>query len=402
MASKAGRRIGKLSARFVETVKARGFYGDGGGLYLKVHGGSKSWIVRWSSAGKVRKIGLGSAHTVSLIDARRRAEEVRAQLHDGIDPRTARRAKQQSITFDQARDRYIEAHQVGWKHVKHCQQWRSSLQTYASPIFGDLPVGAIDTALVLRAIQPIWSVKTETASRVRNRIEIVLSWAKVHGYREGENPATWRGHLDHLLPKPGKVHKVRHHSALPYAQLPAFMTDLRDCGGIAATALEFLILTATRTSETLNAVWGEIDLDNKLWIISRERMKGGREHRVPLCDRAVAIVREMQATKRSEFVFPGAKHNKPLSTMSMLTTLRRMGRADVTTHGMRATFRTWAAERTHVQREVIEAALAHVIGDRTEAAYQRGDLLDKRRALMKTWGEFCDRGTTSGVVIALR
>ena len=272
------------------------------------------------------------------------------------------------------------------------------MQTYASPHFGKLPVSAIDTGMVMRALEPIWTTKTETAGRVRGRIESVLSWAKVNGYRSGENPAQWRGHLDHLLPAQGKVRKVEHHAALPYIEMPAFMSDLRTRYGVAALALEFAILTATRTSETLNAAWSEFDIDNRVWTIPAERMKGGREHRVPLCDRAVAIVAEMQTIRRGDFVFPGAKRGRPLSNMSMLTVLGRMDRADLTVHGFRSTFRTWAAERTNYQREICEAALAHAIGDKTEAAYQRGDLLDKRRHLMEAWAAFIDSRVIDNVV----
>ena len=229
---------------------------------------------------------------------------------------------------------------------KHAAQWQATLSTYASPVFGKLPVSAIDTGMVMRVLEPIWSSKNETAHRVRGRIESGLSWAKVRGYRSGENPAQWRNHLDHLLPAPSKVHKVEHHAALPYDEMPAFMRDLRERYGVAALALEFAILTATRTSETLNAAWTEFDLDNRLWTIPAERMKADREHRVPLCDRAVAIVQEMQTVRNGDFVFPGAKRGKPLSNMAMLTTLRRMERGDLTTHGFRATFKTWATEKT--------------------------------------------------------
>jgi integrase len=276
------------------------------------------------------------------------------------------------------------------------------LQTYASPVFGRLPVSAVDTGMVMRVLKPIWSSKNETAHRVRGRVEAVLSWSKVHGYRSGENPAQWRHHLDHLLPARGRVHKVEHHAALPYKQLPDFMRDLRECDGIAATALEFTILCATRTSETLNAAWSEFDLDNRLWTIPAGRMKGGREHRVPLCDRAIAIVQQMQTATRSDYVFPGARRGRPLSNMAMLTTLRRMGRGDLTAHGFRSTFRTWAGECTSYQREVIEAALAHANGDKVEAAYMRGDLFDKRRRLMDAWAAYCDSHATTGNVVALR
>jgi integrase len=411
MAGMAGRRVGRLTARQVQTIRRPGLHGDGGGLYLNVgDGGAKSWIFRHQTNGKVRKYGLGSIITVDLIDARHRAETIRRQLLDGIDPREARRAEQEataiaearSISFDKATEAYIESHRAGWKSDKHVGQWQATLSTYASPVFGRLPVSAIDTGMVMRVLQPIWASKNETAHRLRGRIEAVLGWARVHGYRSGENPAQWRNHLDHLLPKRAKVHKVEHHAALPYHQTPDFMRDLRERFGVAPLALEFTILCAVRTSETLNADWNEFDLDDKLWTIPPARMKGGREHRVPLCDRAVAIVREMQTVKSGEFVFPGARRGRPLSNMAMLTTLRRMKRGDLTTHGFRSTFRTWAAERTNHQREVIEAALAHVNGDKTEAAYQRGDLLDKRRRLMDAWAVYCASRAATGNVVALR
>ena len=303
---------------------------------------------------------------------RRRAKQAEADI-----------AAAKLITFDEAARQFIESHQAGWKSDKHAGQWQATLSTYASPVFGKLPVRAVDTGLVMRVLKPLWSTKTETATRVRGRIEAVLSWAKVYGYREGENPAQWRGHLDHLLPKRSKVAEVEHHAALAYDALPDFMRDLRERDGVAALALEFTILTASRTSETLNATWAEFD--NALWIVPAERMKGGREHRVPLCERAIAIVREMETVKRGDYVFPGARRGRPLSNMAMTLALRRMGRGDLTVHGFRSTFRTWSAERTNYPREVVEAALAHVIGDKTEAAYQRGDLLEKRRRLMDAW-----------------
>ena len=409
MAGMAGRRVNKLTARQVETAKKAGLYGDGGNLFLKVDDrANKSWIVRWKADGKLRKVGLGPTRTVSLIEARQRAEAVRRQLLDGFDPQETKRAKEAAaavedakrITFDKATEAYIASHRAGWKNAKHAAQWQATLSTYASPVFGDLPVSAIDTGMVMRVLQPIWVSKNETAHRVRGRIEAVLSWAKAHGYRSGENPATWRDNLIHGLPARGKVHKVEHHAALPYDELPAFLRELRERPGVAALALEFAILTATRTSETLNAAWAEFDLDNRLWTIANKRMKGGREHRVPLCDRAVAIVQGM--VKNSDYVFPGAKRGKPLSNMAMLTTLRRMKRGDLTTHGFRATFKTWATECTHHQREVIEATLAHVIGGKVEAAYQRGDLLEKRRKLMEAWAVFCDSPAETSNVVALR
>ena len=411
MAGVAGRRVGRLTVRQVEAEKEPGLHGDGGNLFLKVGevGGSKSWMFRHQVGGKVKKYGLGPFPTISLADARQRAEVTRRQLLDGIDPKETRRAEKEaaavaeakSISFDDATAAYIKSHQAGWKSDKHALQWQATLSTYASPVFGKLPVSAIDTGMVMRVLEPIWSSKTETATRVRGRIESILSWAKVHGYRSGENPAQWRNHLDHLLPAPRKVSKVEHHAALAYDEMSDFMRDLRERYGVAALALEFAVLTATRTSETLNAAWLEFDLDNAIWTIPPERMKADREHRVPLCDRAVAIVEEMRTVRNGDFVFPGAKRGRPLSNMAMLTTLRRMDRGDLTTHGFRASFKTWATEKTSYQREVIEVALAHTIGGKVEKAYQRGDLLDKRRNLMDAWAAFCDSRAT-GNVVALR
>ena len=336
----AGRRINRLTAKAVAAASKPGLYGDGDSLYLKVgETGSKSWIVRWTVGGKIRKHGLGPAPEVSLAEAREKADEVRRLIRNGIDPREDRRAKQAEadiaaaklITFDEAARQYIESHQAGWKSDKHAGQWAATLSTYASPVFGKLPVSAIDTGLVMRVLKPLWSTKTETATRVRGRIEAVLSWAKVYGYRSGENPAQWRGHLDHLLPKRSKVAEVEHHAALPYDALPDFMRDLRERDGVAALALEFTILTAARTSETLNATWDEFDSDNAIWIVPAERMKGGREHRVPLCERAVAIVEgDARRSSAATTCSPERSAADRSSNMAMTLALRRMGRGDLT------------------------------------------------------------------------
>ena len=402
----AGRRVGKLTARGVAAAR-KPLTGDGGGLYLKVGDyGAKSWVFRHQVMGKVRTYGLGPIHTVDLVQARKRAEAIRTQLLDNIDPREAKRAAAvaaaKSITFSDSCARYIASHESGWS-VRHAGQWRMTLSNYCGPIFGALPVSAIDTGLVMRVLQPLWTSKNATAFQLRARIEAVLAWAEVHGYREGANPARWRGNLDHLLPRPGKVRKVEHHAALPYADIPAFMYELRERNGVPSRALEFTILCAVRTNETLNATWSEFDLANKLWTIPPGRMKADREHRIPLCDRALAIVQEMQAASSGAFLFPGARRGRPLSNMGMLLALRRIGASDLTVHGFRSTFRTWAAERTTFQREVIEAALAHVIGDRTENSYQRGTYFEKRRELMDSWASYCASGDTiSNVVVAFR
>jgi integrase len=292
---------------------------------------------------------------------------------------------------------YIAGYRAGWRNPKHASQWQATLATYAEPVIGGLSVQAVDTALVLKVLEPIWTVKPETAGRVRGRIESILDWAKVRGYRTGENPARWRGHLDKLLPARSKVRRVEHHAALPYAELPGFLVSLRQQAGIAARALEFAICTAARTGEVIGARWGEIDLLDKTWTLPATRMKAGKEHRVPLSARALAILKEMQAHRHADnaFVFPGAKPGRPLSNMVFLMLLRRIGRGDVTAHGFRSTFRNWAAERTSFPAEVAEMALAHTVSDKTVAAYNRSDLFERRRRLMSAWTTFCAAVVTS-------
>jgi integrase len=400
------RTIGKLTALKVDKAKRPGMYGDGGGLYLRVtHDGAKNWVFRFMLNGRPRWMGMGPLHTVHLAEARKRAGEHRLRRHDGIDPIEARRAERQqarldaakAVTFKECAESYIKAHRAGWRNGKHAAQWQATLATYAEPVIGKLSVQAIDTGLVLKVLEPIWTAKPETAGRVRGRIESILDWAKVRGYRAGENPARWRGHLDKLLPARGKVQKVEHHAAMPYAALPAFLIKLRGQEGIAARALEFAILTAARTGETIGARWPEFDLLDKTWTVPPERMKAGRAHRVPLSARALAILKEMQllrpAGDADGYVFPGGKAGRPLSNMAFLMLLRRMGHADLTAHGFRATFKTWASECTGVQNEIVEASLAHVIGSKVEQAYRRGDLFERRR-LMQQWATFCNTAPT--------
>jgi integrase len=394
------RAIEKLTALKVERAKRPGMYGDGGGLYLRVtEDGAKNWVFRFMLNGRPRWMGMGPLHTVSLAEARKRAGEHRLRRHDGIDPIEARRAERlqaqleaaKAITFKQCAESYIKSHRAGWRNAKHAAQWEATLATYAEPVIGNLSVQAIDTALLHKVLEPIWTKKPETAGRVRGRIEAVLDWAKVCDYRVGENPARWRGHLDKLLPARGKVRKVEHHAALPYAELQGFLIALREQEGIAARAFEFTILTAARTGETIFARWSELNLLDKTWIVPAARMKARREHRVPLSSRALAILTEMQAHRASNdaFVFPGGKSGKPLSNMAFLMLLRRMKRDDLTAHGFRATFKTWASERTSFQNEIVEAALAHVVGSKVEQAYRRGDMFEKRRRLIQQWATFC-------------
>ncbi|CEG09780.1 Putative prophage CPS-53 integrase [Afipia felis] len=400
------RTINRLSHRKVETLKQSGMYGDGGGLYLQVTEGvdgapRKSWLFRYSVDGRERQMGLGPLSDVPLAQARERAlaaREIRRAGKDPIAEREAARAEAnllsaKTMSFDDCATAYIAAHRTGWRNVKHASQWTNTIATYCSPVFGKLPVQLVDVGLVMKSIEPLWATKPETAGRVRGRIERILDWAKVRGYRDGENPARWRGHLDHLLPARGKVRRVQHHAALPYVEISAFVTALRKRDAIAARALEFAILTAARTSEVLGAKWSEIDLDARLWVIPADRMKAGREHRVPLADRAIEIIKGMKTSKKSDYIFYGDRRST-LSNMSLLMLLRRMGRNDITIHGFRSTFRDWVAEQTNYPSAVAEMALAHSIGNAVEAAYRRGDMLDKRRSLMAQWENYCTKPAT--------
>jgi integrase len=395
----------RLTALKVEREKRPGLYSDGLGLYLQVRGGgAKSWIFRYRVGKKLRDMGLGSVNAVSLAEARERAGRCRNLRANGTDPIEHRRGEDaaqradaaRAVTFEQCATQFVEAHKAGWKNAKHTAQWTATLKTYAYPVFGSLSVGSVDTPLVLKALEPIWNSKTETATRVRGRIESVLDWARVRGYRQGENPARWRGHLDHLLPKRSKVSAVKHHAALPYRELPAFMELLRAEASVAARAMEFCILTATRTSEVIGARWGEIDMKAKLWTIPPEQMKAGREHRISLSPRAMTILRQAQRDAEADFVFPGGKANRPLSSMALLMLLRRMKRDDLTVHGFRSTFRDWVAEQTKFPAEVAEMALAHIVADKVEAAYRRGDLLEKRKLLAAAWATFCESKPVKG------
>jgi integrase len=398
------RTINRISATKLAALRAPGYYADGGNLYFRIAGGSRGWIFRFALHGRTRDMGMGAYPELDLKTARKRAFELRQLVADGIDPIAERNAKRaaarvedaKTITFDDCAKAYIAAHADGWRNAKHRQQWASTLQTYASPVFGNLPVRAVDTGLVMRTLEPIWSSKPETASRLRGRIESVLSWAQVRGYRlpNETNPAAWKNHLDHLLPAKSKVRKVEHHAALPYSQISKFMEGLRQVEGIAARALEFTVLTATRTGEALGALWSEVDIDAQIWTIPANRTKADKEHRVPLSDAAIAVLQTMQAVRHSDYVFPGIRDGRPLSQMAMLMLLRRMKRGDLTAHGFRSTFRDWAAECTHVENNVVEMALAHAIPSAVEAAYRRGDLFEKRRRLMDDWAEFCAQPST--------
>jgi integrase len=408
------RKIGKLSPAKLRALNTLGTYGDGDGLWFNVGpSGSKSWLRRYMLRGRAREMGLGPYPLVGPGEARARNRAAARLCLDGIDPIDQRRAERDArrqaeasaVSFRDCAAKYIAANRSGWRNAKHAAQWDATLTAYAYPTIGALPVGAIDTGHVTKVLEPIWTTKPETASRVRGRIEAVLDYATTHRWRTGENPARWRGHLENVLPKRSKVAKVEHHAALPWREIGAFMAALAGQEGVAALALRFAILTAGRTGEVIGARWSEIDQRHAVWIVPAKRMKADREHRVPLSPAAMAVLREAGELKAGEadgFLFPGMKGGKPLSNMSLLMVLRRMRRGDLTTHGMRSTFRDWAAE-TGKPADIAEAALAHVVGDKTVAAYQRGDLLDRRRRLMEQWAEFCGRAAPEGgAVVPLR
>lgn len=411
----------ELSALAVSKLKTEGRYAVGGadGLHLRIAGASRAWVLRLAVGTRTnakgstvvhrRDIGLGSYPEVSLAEAREKARELRKQVRDGIDPIEERKVTKvraaleaaKSKTFEECANAYIEANRAGWKNEKHVQQWQNTLATYAFPKIGQLPVAAIDTGLVLNVLQQetgedkaqLWHAKTETASRLRGRLESILDWAAFRGYREGENPARWKGHLEHELPARSKVQKVEHHAALPYAELGAFMVELRKREGLSARALEFAILTAARSGEVRGATWAEIDLPGRIWTVPAERMKAGKEHRVPLSDEAVKLLEALPRIVGNTCVFPAPRGGQ-LSDMALTAVLRRMERGGLTQHGFRSTFRDWAGETTAYPREVCEHALAHKLADGVEAAYQRGDLLAKRARLMADWARYC--GTVQG------
>jgi integrase len=419
------RTLNRLTALKVARATKPGLYADGGGLYLQVtSSGARSWLFRFSLNGKARAMGLGSTNAVSLSDARLQAADCRRQRQEGIDPIEARKALREravldaakSITFKEAAAKYIAVRRVKekWRSAKHAAQWESSLAIHAYPIIGNISVQAINTVLVEKVLEPVWRDTPETASRVRSRIELILNWAKAHNLRQGENPARWRGHLGEMdFPSPSKD---KHHAALPYDDLPGFMAALREQEGAAARALEFLILTAARAGEVLGATDDEIN-SAEVWTIPAERMKGGKKHRVPLSACAVAIVNECRS---GGYVFSRRKHGKPLSALAMAYVLKRMnadrtarglvryvdpeqGKRDITTHGFRSTFTDWVRNRTNYPEEMRKVALAHRLDDKTDAAYARSDMIEKRRRLMDEWATFCrtTESAAGGNVVAL-
>jgi integrase len=406
------RQINRLSARTVSTVKKAGRHPDGGGLYLSVSpNGGRRWVFIFKRGGKTREMGLGAAKTVSLAQARDLAGDVRAVLAKGLDPISERVATNRGaatshrLSFRDCAVRYIKDNQAGWKNRIHTSQWTTTLEKYVYPTIGSMAVADVGVGDVITILEPIWATKTETASRVRGRIETVLDWAKARGYRDAENPARWRGHLDKLLPPRTKVSRVRHHPALPYADISSFMIELGKESCVSAQALHFTILTAARTRETTGATIGEFDLAAKQWTVPGDRMKAGKDHRVPLSPRAVEIVKAATAihgtqAKPTDWLFHGIRKDKHLGGGAMLALLDRMGRGNVTVHGFRSTFRDWAAECTNFPNQVVEMALAHAIEDKSEAAYRRGDLFKKRAALMSAWDSYCSAVRGSVVPLA--
>lgn len=401
------KRIGKnlLDHKKVLNLTKIGLHADGDGLYLKVQADeSKSWIYRYQIKKCRRVIGLGGAARLSLAMARKKRDIFKLQVKAGIDPLLEKEKEQLKtelerknaesllITFDKCAKEYIQMKAPEWTNEKHLQQWTNTLDTYANPIIGNIPVGLVEFEHIQQILTPIWLSKTETATRVRNRIELILDYASVKKYRSGDNPARWRGNLESVFPKPEKIKKVKHHAALPYDELPAFMSKLLDSQGIAAKALLITILCATRTNETLKAEWSEFDFNKNIWVIPKERMKTKKEHRIPLTLKTVEILKNLNDVTTSKYLFPGMRKGKPLSNMSMTLVLRRLDYGHITVHGFRSTFRDWVAEQTNYPQRVAETALAHKLKDGAEAAYQRGDLLKKRAEMMNDWSNYVISG----------
>lgn len=388
----------RLTALRVSKETKPGYYGDEKNLWLQVRAnGGKSWVFRYTFGGKPKMLSLGPAELLKLDKARELAASARAKILEGIDPGEVRKQEKleriekarKKLTFQEAAGQYIESKKLGWKNAKHAQQWQNTLAAYAFPEFGNLPICDVTTEHVKKCLEPIWATKNETASRLRGRIEAVLGWATVHGYRTGDNPARWEGYLENLLAAPSKVQKVKHHPALPFAQISGFMVQLKKMEGYGARALEFCILTAARSGEVRGATWSEIDMDSGVWIIPKERMKAGKEHRIPLSGAALKLLRELPRMEGSEYLFPSPRM-KMLSDMSISAVLKRMKVTGITVHGFRSTFRDWAGETTSFPREVVEHALAHQLRDQAEAAYARGTLLAKRLKLMEAWASYCE------------
>jgi integrase len=384
-----------LKSMQIKNLTKPGKYSDGNGLYLNIRSsGTKSWIYRYQINGKRKEIGLGSTKIISLKEARELAADATKLRNNGGDPKSHKIKLQadnnNTRTFEQCAAEYIKAHKPGWKNEKHASQWVSTLTQYAYPHIGTLLVGEIDIAAVMAVLNPIWRTKTETASRVRGRIENILSWAIVKGYRPAPNPAIWRGNLEILLPKRSKVQKLKHHPALPHADTASLMKKIRASKSVSARALEFTILTACRTQESIGAKWNEIDLNKNIWTIPAERMKAGREHRVPLSTQTISILNDLYRT--NDYLFPGLKKGKPISNMAMLKFLKKdLGYSDITVHGFRSSFREWVSEVSTYSAELGESALAHINSNKVEAAYQRSDLLKKRCEMMQDWADYINQ-----------
>jgi integrase len=410
--SKKRKRVvrGLLTLKKVAKLSKPGRHLDGHNLYLQVSpSATKSWLLRYERDGRERWMGLGPLHTFNLAEARERARKARQLLADGIDPLDSRKAERdrqakeaaKSKKFATVAQEYYDAHESSWSNRSWRRQFTATMRDYVYPVIGSLPVAEVDEPLILKILTPIWKEKTVTAKRVRNRIAAVLDFAAAAKYRTGTNPARWEGHLEHLLAAPEKLAPVKHHAALPYVEVAAFLSELRAQPGIAARALEFLIMTATRTGEVANATWSEINLRDKVWVIPAERMKAAKEHRVPLSEPALALLRELP--REGEYVFIGNRTGAPISWIAMWRTLRRL-RQSITVHGFRSTFRDWAAERTNYPNHVVEQALAHSVGNAVERAYRRGDLFEKRRRLMSDWARYCStpRAADTGNIVALQ
>ena len=404
------RELHRLSAVGIARIVDPGYYADGGGLYLQISAsGSRSWIYRFSIAGRAREMGLGPLSLLPLAAARKEAAECRALVKQRIDPIEARKRRElervasasDRVSFKSAADAYVTSREASWKSSKHVKQWRATLETYAYPIIGHRDVRDIDTELIVRVLQPIWAKKGETARRLRGRIKAILDAETVLGHRTGDNPARYVDHLDRVLPRSKKRRDVQHHPALPWEEMPTFFAELKTHPRRAARALRLLIMTASRTNEIRFARPEEFDLRAKIWTIPADRMKAGVEHRVPLCDEAVALVREQIGHwAKWGWLFPGYKPGRPLSNMAMLTLLRRMERPDITVHGFRSTFRDWIADCTDYADSLAEQALAHAVGSAVESAYRRRDMLERRRPLMEDWVQYCSSGPSS--VVPLR
>lgn len=371
-------------------LKIPGVHRVGSGLYLRVRPtGAAYWIYRYMKAGRSHELSLGPIYTKSLAEARAEASAMKVAKYNGADPIFDRKKRLGIPTFKEVATSYIETHKAGWRNHKHAAQWTSTLSAYAYPTIGTTTVDQIDTTHILSILKPIWVEKTETAMRVRQRVEAILDFSTAHGDRQGDNPARWKGHLDHLLPAPNRVQVKSHFASLPWAEMGSFMKSLQEMEGVSARALEFVILTVARSGEVRGMPWSEVDLKSGLWIVPAGRMKAKREHRIPLSKQAIRLLRNLPRVPGSDLVFNGARPGQPLSDMSLTAVLRRMKRDDLTVHGFRSSFRDWAAETTDYPREVAEAALAHTIESKVEAAYRRGDLLTKRKKMMQDWANFC-------------